>query len=144
MEVDCMVSMPLVVLTESSMRLVISDSISSAEAPGFDTVTMIVGKIDFRKQIDAQSEEGENADDHQRDDQHGGEDGAFDAERGQFMHGYCALLARSSRPCHRIGRRRWSVAIMAPGEIPERICTVSSRVAPNWTTATRARPSRMK
>ncbi len=40
------------------------------------------GQVDFREEVDAQGEEREDADHHQRDDQHGGEDGTFDAECG--------------------------------------------------------------
>jgi hypothetical protein len=61
-----MVSMPLVVVTASSMRLVISDSTSSAELDG---ETQMVGDR-FRKQIDAQREE-RKCPHHQRHDQHG-------------------------------------------------------------------------
>ena len=45
------------------------------------------GDIDLGKQIDAEREVGKDADHHQRQNQHGGEDRAADAELGECVHG---------------------------------------------------------
>ncbi len=47
LEVDRRSSTPLIVLTAPSIRFVISVSICSGEAPGFDTVTATVGRSMF-------------------------------------------------------------------------------------------------
>ena len=81
-EVERTSSIWLMVLTASSTFLVISVSISSGDAPGSETVTCTVGISTFGKQIDAEAEIGEDADHHERQNQHGGEDRAADAELG--------------------------------------------------------------
>ncbi len=49
LEVECSSSMPLTVLTASSILFVISVSISCGEAPGIEVVMTTVGKSIFGK-----------------------------------------------------------------------------------------------
>ncbi len=79
-EVELMLSMPLMVLTASSTRLVMSVSTSSADAPGLLTETDTVGKSIFGKKIHAQGEERKPTHHHERHNQHSGENRPFDAE----------------------------------------------------------------
>ena len=93
--------MPLMVFTASSMRLVISVSTSSADAPGFETVTMTVGRSIFGKRSTPRVKNEKTPDHHQRHNQHGGEDGPLYAEFGKCMHGLASF--RSSRGGRRSG-----------------------------------------
>ena len=67
-EVERSSSMPLMVLTASSILSVISVSTSSGAAPGSRVVTTTVGKSTFGKAIEAEPREREGADDGQRED----------------------------------------------------------------------------
>jgi hypothetical protein len=69
-EVERSSSIPLIVLTAPSTLSVISVSISCGDAPGLTTVTVIVGRSIFGKEIDAQRLVGEEPDDRQTQDQH--------------------------------------------------------------------------
>ena len=74
-------SMPLMVLTASSILSVISVSICSGAAPGWTVVITTVGKSTFGKRS-TPSCVNENAPiDRQRQDEHGREDRTFDAQR---------------------------------------------------------------
>src|ERR1035441_7184283 len=118
-EVERTSSTSLMVLTESSTFLEISVSISSEGgahlvhlADGVDRVFHLLGDfgfdllggsagvddghddggdIDLGEQVDAEREVGKNADHDQRENQHGGEDGAADAKLGECMHGLPCL-----------------------------------------------------
>ena len=91
-EFEVSVSMPLIVLTASSILSVTSVSTCSGAAPGSRVVIATDGMSTFGKAIDAEPREREEADDHEREDQHPGEDRALDAELGEPLHGV------SSRP----------------------------------------------
>ena len=58
-EIERSSSMPLIVLTASSILSVISVSICSGAAPGCTVVTVMVGKSTFGKAIDAEARERE-------------------------------------------------------------------------------------
>ena len=80
-EVERSSSIPLIVLTASSILSVISVSTSSGAAPGRRVVTTTVGKSTFGKRSSPSLREREGADDRQREDEDAGEDGAFDGDR---------------------------------------------------------------
>ena len=81
-EVERSSSIPLIVLTASSILSEISVSTSSGAAPGSRVVTTTVGKSTFGKPVEAQARERERADDRQREDQDAREDGTLDGNRG--------------------------------------------------------------
>ena len=82
-EIERSSAMPSTVLTASSIRCEICDSISSGEAPGRPVRTRTVGQVDGREPIDAQAGPSRRADDDEREHEHAGEDGATDAEGGK-------------------------------------------------------------
>ena len=68
-EIERSSSMPLIVLTASSILSVISVSISSGAAPGSRVVTTMVGKSTFGKRSTPSCVEREGADDRERQDE---------------------------------------------------------------------------
>ena len=66
-------SMPLTVLTDSSITLVTRASISSGPAPGSVVVIDTTGMSVLREEVDDQAAVGEDPHDHQGGDAHGGE-----------------------------------------------------------------------
>ena len=89
--------MPLMVLTASSMRLVISVSISSAEAPGLTTVTMTVGKSIFGNQIDAQVKKEKHPTTISARISMVAKTGRLYAQCGEFMHGLASFVPAGVR-----------------------------------------------
>ena len=85
-EVEVSVSMPLIVLTASSILSVTSVSICSGAAPGSARRHRDRRDVDVRKAVDAELAEGEQADDGQREHEHPGEDRALDAEFCEPLH----------------------------------------------------------
>ena len=79
-EVERSSSMPLIVLTASSILSVISVSTSSGAAPGSRVVTTTVGKSTFGKRSRPSWREGERADDRQREDEDAREDRTLDGD----------------------------------------------------------------
>ena len=80
-EVERSSSMPLMVLTASSILSVTSVSTCSGAAPGSRVVTTTVGKSTFGKAVDARAGvKAERADDGQRQDEHRREDRTADAD----------------------------------------------------------------
>ena len=92
-EVDRSSSMPLIVLTASSILSVTSVSICSGAAPGCTVVTSDGREVDLRESIDAQLKERKRADDGQRQDQDRREDRTTHAERSKPLHENLALRA---------------------------------------------------
>ena len=85
-EIERSSSMPLMVLTASSILSVISVSICSGAAPGWTRGHDDGREVDLREAIDAEARERERADDGERQDEDGREDRTFDAERGEPLH----------------------------------------------------------
>ena len=85
-EIERSSSMPLMVLTASSILSVISVSICSGAAPGLDRRDDDGREVDLGEPVDAEARERERADDGQREDEHGREDRTADAERGEPLH----------------------------------------------------------
>ena len=85
-EVERSSSMPLMVLTASSILSVTSVSICSGAAPGCTVVMTTDREVDLRKLVDAQLREREHPDDRDRQDEDAREDGALDAQRGEPLH----------------------------------------------------------
>ena len=80
-------SIPLMVLTASSILSVISVSICSGAAPGCTVVIDHRREVDLREAVDAEPREREDADDGQREDQHRREDRTADGQGGKPLHG---------------------------------------------------------
>ena len=89
-------SMPLMVLTTSSIRLVIWLSTSSGLAPGSRVVIGHRRDVDLREDVEAEVAVGGEPEDHQRDDEHRREDGPADAEVDE-RHGASGLRGRRGR-----------------------------------------------
>ena len=81
-EVDRNSSMPLIVLTASSILSVICISMSSGAEPGCAGRDRNDREIDLGKAIQPELQVAENAEHHQHQDQHGGEDGTANAKGG--------------------------------------------------------------
>ena len=81
-------SMPAMPLSAFSIGMMTAEVISSGAAPGSRSETLTVAGSALRKQIDAEIAEREDAQHHERHDQHRGEDRPADAEFRQ--HGYSA------------------------------------------------------
>ncbi len=90
-------SMPLMVLTASSILSLISVSTCSGAAPGSRVVIDDRRQIDLGEPVDAQTEEGEAADDRERQNQDGREDGTLDAECREPLHGKVPSTALPER-----------------------------------------------
>ena len=95
-EIERSSSMPLMVLTASSILSVISVSICSGAAPGWTRRDGDGREVDLRKAIDAELRERERADDGERQDEDGREDRTFDAERGEPLHDQLTLMPSAS------------------------------------------------
>ena len=85
-EVERSSSMPATVLTAASMRSVISVSMFSGVAPGFEVVTETTGVSTRGIAIDAEREERDAADHGDGGNQHRREDGTADADLGKLLH----------------------------------------------------------
>ena len=95
-EVDVSVSMPLMVLTDSSILSVTSVSICSGAAPGRRVVTEIVGMSTLGKRSTPRRPKANSPTTRQRQDEHPGEDRTPDAE---FDASHCmAYLATTRTP----------------------------------------------
>ena len=86
-------SMPLMVLTASSILSVISVSMSSGAAPGSVVSDDDGGEVDVGEEVDPELQVPGDADDRDDEDEHRREDGAPDAERGEPLHGSVHLRA---------------------------------------------------
>ena len=121
-EVERSSSMPLIVLTASSILSVTSVSICSGAAPGCTVVTTIGGEVDLRELVDAQLREREQPDDGERQDQDGREDRTLDAQGGEPLH-YDTFAP--SKSC-----ATFFVATFSPALSPVAISTSESTCCP--------------
>ena len=124
-------SMPAMVLTARSILSVISVSTSSGAAPGSRVVTVTMGKSTLREAVDAELEVGEDADDHQREDEHRGEDRALDADLGEPLHGYLPPAARSATGTPSPSVVGALVTTRSPALSPRRTSTCPSTARPS-------------
>ena len=104
-EVERRSSMPLMVLTASSMRLETCVSTSSGAAPRSVVVTVTIGRSIFGKRSTPSFAIRIDAEHHQRHDQHGGEHRPPDTDFCEFLHesvsfGFASTLLLGSR-CNR-------------------------------------------
>ena len=113
-EVEVSSSMPLMVLTASSILSVISVSICSGAAPGRRVVTMIDRDVDVGEAIDAELTERVEADNGQGQNQHPGKHRALDAEcsANHCIAVTCTEIGMPSTSSR--GRRRRSLAGLDP------------------------------
>ena len=115
-------SMPLIVLTASSMRLVICVSTSSALAPGSWTWTVTTGRVGLRHQVEAEILVRERAQHDERRRHHDGEHRPLDADVCE-LHWPAPSAARPRPPLRASPRRAAAAAlVLAVGAGARRWC----------------------
>src|SRR5580704_587770 len=149
-EVELICSMPLIVFTESSTRLVISVSTSSADAPGLLTETDTVGKSILGSRSTPKVKNEKPPTTISATISMVAKTGRLTQSSASLCTGYSPAptaagdepSASTSSPSYK--SCKWLLATTKSDEMPDRIWIMSPSTAPNCTTATRALPSRTK